>query len=87
LTLGKVNFGPLLLSGKNKETAILKNLEDVPISFYFDKESIKGEPDYNNSLQVSPMSGVVKPESEIPIEIVFQPKNEISYNYNLSCNV
>jgi hydrocephalus-inducing protein len=37
LTLGKVNFGPLLLGGKNKETALLKNLEDVPISFNFDK--------------------------------------------------
>lgn len=87
LTLGKVNFGPLLLGGKNKETAVLKNLEDVPISFHFDKQSVKGEPDFNNSLQVAPLSGVIKPEAEVPIEILFAPKSEIAYNYNLSCNV
>lgn len=31
--VGKVNFGPLLIGGKNKEIVRLKNLEDVPISF------------------------------------------------------
>jgi hydrocephalus-inducing protein len=31
--VGKVNFGPLLIGGKNKEIVVLKNLEDVPISF------------------------------------------------------
>ncbi len=40
---GKINFGPLLLGGKNKEILNLKNLEDVPLAFSFDKESIKGE--------------------------------------------
>ena len=37
LDVGKVNFGPLLLGGKNKEVIHLKNLEDVPIQFSFDK--------------------------------------------------
>lgn len=41
--VGKVNFGPLLIGGKNKETVLLKNLEDVPISFIYDKNSIKGD--------------------------------------------
>jgi len=50
LDVGKVNFGPLLLGGKNKEIVHLKNLEDVPIQFSFDKQSIKGEPEYNDSL-------------------------------------
>jgi len=40
---GKINFGPLLLGGKNKELIRLKNLEDVPLPFSFDKASIKGE--------------------------------------------
>jgi len=31
--VGKVNFGPLLVQGRNKETVILKNLEDVPMAF------------------------------------------------------
>ena len=39
---GKINFGPLLIGGKNKEIISLKNLEDVPLAFNFDKESIKG---------------------------------------------
>ena len=36
---GKVNVGPLLLSGRAKEYVKLKNLENVPIHFNFDKES------------------------------------------------
>lgn len=36
---------------------------------------------------MTPISGVVKPEAEVPIEILFAPQSEISYNYNLSCNV
>lgn len=34
---GKINFGPLLLGGKNRETVSLKNLEEVPLAFNFDK--------------------------------------------------
>jgi len=54
----------LLLQGKNKETVKLKNLEDVPIAFAFERDSIKGENDYGDSLQVIPMSGVIKPLSD-----------------------
>ena len=46
IDVGKVNFGPLLLGGKNKEIVFIKNLESVPIHFSFDKETIAGEPDY-----------------------------------------
>jgi len=41
--VGKVSFGPLLIGGKNKEVVRLKNLEDVPINFHFDKSSVQGE--------------------------------------------
>ena len=73
LSLGKINFGPLLLGGKNKETVYLKNLEEVPISFSFDKESVKGEAEYGESLKVHPISGIVRPESEIAVEVQFHP--------------
>jgi hydrocephalus-inducing protein len=33
------------------------------------------------------MSGVVPALSDLPIEITFQPKSELTYNYNLMCNV
>lgn len=41
--MGKINFGPLLIGGKNKESVCLKNMEDVPLTFDFDKKSIIGE--------------------------------------------
>lgn len=69
--VGKVNYGPLLIGGKNKEVVNLKNLENVPIAFAFDKDSIKGENEYGDSLIVTPMSGVIKPNSDQPIEITF----------------
>ena len=62
IDVGKVNFGPLLLKGRNKETVHIKNLEHIPFSFTFDKESISGDPEYANSLNVSPMSGVIRAE-------------------------
>lgn len=52
--VGKVDFGPLLINGKNKETVRIKNLEEVPISFYFERESVKGDPEYADSLSVYP---------------------------------
>lgn len=38
--VGKVNFGPLLIGGKNKETVYLKNLEEIPVPFVIDKKSV-----------------------------------------------
>ena len=64
IDVGKVNFGPLLIGGKNKEVVTLKNLEDVPIPFNFIKETIKGDLEYSDSLKVTPMSGVVRENSE-----------------------
>ena len=84
---GKINFGPLLLGGKNKETINLINQEHLPFDFQFDKTSIKENPDYGDSLQVSPTTGTIPPQGQIPIDVLFKPKYETSYNYNLICNV
>ncbi len=81
---GKVNFGPLLLNGKAKETVRIKNLEGVPIQFNFDKESLKGDADIE-CITVNPMSGVVKANSDQPIDITFIPKEEKSFNFNILC--
>lgn len=53
--VGKVNFGPLLIGGKNKEVVRLKNLEEIPIAFNFDKSTVVGDPDYAGSLSVTPI--------------------------------
>lgn len=87
IDVGKINFGPLLLGGKNKETVRLKNIESVPIQFSFSKDSIKGDIDYADSLSITPMNGVVRPDSEVLLEVTFQPKVERSFNYNLICDV
>ena len=87
IDVGKVNFGPLLLKGKNKETVHIKNLEHIPFSFTFDKDSISGDPEYANSLVVSPMSGVIRSDGQVAINITFQPRIETEYNYNILCNV
>lgn len=57
--VGKVNFGPLLLGGKNREVVHLKNLEEVPMAFNFEKSTVKGAIEYADSLVVSPMSGTI----------------------------
>ena len=87
IDVGKVNFGPLLLKGRNKEIVHIKNLEHIPFSFQFEKDSVLGDTDYANSLLVHPMSGVIRADSQVPITITFQPRIETSYNYNLLCNV
>ena len=57
--VGMVNFGPLLINGSNKKVIKLKNIEHIPFAFAFNKESIKGLPDYGDSLTITPMSGTV----------------------------
>jgi hydrocephalus-inducing protein len=84
---GKITFGPLLLEGKNREVVNIINQEEIPFSFNFSKESVKGSPDFGDSLRITPLTGVVPPQGQIPIEVLFQPKYELTYNYNLTCNV
>jgi len=80
---GKINFGPLLIGGKSRETVNLINQEHLPFTFHFNKDTIKENPDYGDSLQVSPLSGTVPPQSQVPIEVLFKPKYETNFNYNL----
>ena len=85
--IGKVNFGPLLIGGKNKEIIQIINEEHLPYKFNFDKESIKGNINYGDSLFVNPMIGTLQPKSSTNIEITFMPRSEKEFNYNLSLKV
>ena len=87
LESSRVKFGPLLLQCKNKEVIKIINQEHIPFAFNFTKESVRGSPDFGDSLKVSPMQGVVPALSDLPIEIAFTPKFELKYNYNLQCNI
>ena len=83
---GKINFGPLLLGGKSGVQRInLVNNEIIPFQFSFSRKSMKGHE--GNSLSVKPLQGTIPPQGSLPIEVKFNPTQEISYNYNLVCNV
>ena len=82
--VGKVNFGQLLLQGKNKEVIqIINEEENIPFKFSFDKDSVKGPNSYGDSLQINPMFGTLAPKSSFPIELTFMPKVEKEFNWNL----
>mmetsp|Transcript_36385 Transcript_36385/g.6511 ORF Transcript_36385/g.6511 Transcript_36385/m.6511 type:complete len:91 (+) Transcript_36385:10451-10723(+) len=84
---GKISFGQLLIDGKAKETVKLVNHEHIPFSFTFDRHSIKGDESYSDSLSVHPISGTVPANGSFNIDVMFKPRKEIEYNYNLVCNV
>lgn len=78
-----MKFGPLLIGGKATETVRIINQEHIPFAFNFSNSSVKGSPDYGDSLKVIPMSGIIPAFSDLPVEIQFNPKYEFTYNYNL----
>ena len=84
---GKVVFDPLLLGGRNKKIVNIINEEHIPFKFIFDKDSIKGQNSYGDSLIVSPIAGTLTPNSSTPIEITFMPRVERDFNYNLLLKV
>jgi len=88
LSTSKVDFGPLLLSGKCKETVMLKNLDNVPYNFSFSKSSLKDVgKDRQSSLKISPLHGTILPNQDFPVTIVFSPKLEIDFNFNLQLTI
>ena len=86
LKTGKVNFGPLLLGDKSKAVVNLINQEHLPFAFNLNKESIRGNPDYGDSLAVTHLSGTVPPQFQIPLEVLFKLKYKMSYNDNF-CSI
>ena len=80
----KIDFGPLLLSGKSKEVIYIKNLDQSTYTFAFQKTSLKGTgADHANSLKIQPMSGQLPPGQDVPVTLSFSPKAETDFNYNL----
>ncbi|RKP17692.1 hypothetical protein ROZALSC1DRAFT_23958, partial [Rozella allomycis CSF55] len=78
-----VNFKSILVDCPVKESLNLVNQENIP--FYFSFNDILNE---NSSvIQINPNSGFIAPKSEQIITVMFQPRSEKIYNYNLICNV
>ena len=84
------NFGPLLLGHTTRETMFLINREHIPFAFAFEKSSFAGGPVGEggpSTLSVEPLSGVVGPGSELPIEVAFSPLIEKLFNFNVEMKV
>jgi len=81
-----LNFGERLVESSVTEKVSLVNKEHLPFSFTIDKSSfqIEGMPE---ALHVSPMSGVIGPDSSIDLHVTFKPLQERAFNFNVVCNV
>jgi hydrocephalus-inducing protein len=81
-----INFGERLIDGETVEKVRLVNKEHIPFSFSFDESSFKieGQPQV---ISVSPISGVVGPDTSTDIEVTFKPVQERAFNFNVVCNV
>nr|XP_023421731.1 hydrocephalus-inducing protein homolog [Cavia porcellus] len=86
LNKSHLNFHALLIGREAKENVQIINKEEQGFNFAFQDNSRYSE-GFNNNLVVSPMEGWIPPQSRIPIEIFFTPKQEGDVNFNLICNV
>lgn len=74
-----VNFKSQLVGRQLKEVVYLINNEKVPFSFGFNETSFELGSDGSPVLKFSPTSGTIAPNSEVPIEIKFNPSAEKVY--------
>mmetsp|Transcript_4036 Transcript_4036/g.9628 ORF Transcript_4036/g.9628 Transcript_4036/m.9628 type:complete len:4944 (+) Transcript_4036:104-14935(+) len=83
-----VNFNALLLGGKATQTIKIVNKEHIPFSFAFHAASYGADDKTQPAvLRITPASGQVSPNSELPINITFAPTQEKTFNFNVVCNV
>eukprot|EP00434_Breviolum_minutum_P007893 symbB.v1.2.006964.t2/scaffold348.1/size222345/3 len=81
-----INFGERLLQGVASESVLLVNKEHIPFSFQIDPASFQEEGGLQ-ALSISPMSGVVGPDSSVTISVNFKPLEERPFNFNIACNI
>lgn len=82
------NFGPLLIGQRAREIVHIVNTEHLPFSFVFERASFAAGPIGADSVVgVSPHSGVVGPDSRLPVELTFAPTLEKHFNFNLELKI
>eukprot|EP00435_Cladocopium_sp_Y103_P015819 s1994_g3.t2 len=81
-----INFGERLLQGVASESVLLVNKEHIPFSFQIDPASFQEEGGLQ-ALSISPMNGVVGPDSSVSIHVNFKPLEERPFNFNIACNI
>merc|ERR1719506_1377354 len=82
------NFQNLLVGAIARHTVRVVNKEHTPFSFEFkldqSSNSSEAEP---SALKILPQRGTVGPESSTEIELIFEPKTEKVFNFNVVCDV
>eukprot|EP00930_Biecheleria_cincta_P015308 TRINITY_DN12810_c0_g1_i1.p1 TRINITY_DN12810_c0_g1~~TRINITY_DN12810_c0_g1_i1.p1 ORF type:complete len:5041 (+),score=1000.88 TRINITY_DN12810_c0_g1_i1:126-15248(+) len=81
-----INFGERLLQGVASETVQLVNKEHIPFSWSIDPATFQEEGELQ-ALSISPVSGVVGPDSSVTITVSFKPLEERPFNFNVACNI
>ncbi|XP_013359426.1 PREDICTED: hydrocephalus-inducing protein homolog isoform X2 [Chinchilla lanigera] len=86
LNKSHINFRSLLIGREAKETVQIINKEEQGFHFAFQDNSRYSE-GFGSCLVVCPMEGWIPPQSRLPIDICFTPKQEGDVNFHLICNV
>jgi len=88
LNTAHINFHANILNRTAKQVIYLKNSEHLPFSFSVDPAALSA---FNEEgavkLKMTPSSGVVGPESTLPINIFFTPLVERQFNWNMEIAV
>ena len=79
-----VNFGPLIVGRSSINGVNIENHTDSPFAWSMDKSA---QQILENTLEVTPMTGVVQAHSKMPIKLVFKPQVEKLYSLTLPFTV
>lgn len=89
LDKARLNFQAVLVGDTAKQIVNICNREKIPFGFSFRRNVFTSNdlPDGNPIVTVLPSSGTVAAGQDIPIEVIYTPDAEESYNFNLQCHV
>ncbi len=79
-----INFKHLLLGTRKRDVIYLVNNENMPFAFNINfEQDTKSLP----VLDIKPASGVVPAEGRLPLNIMFRPRAEVEYNFNVNFDI
>lgn len=81
-----LNFNELMIGRKLTEKVYIINSEHIPFAWSVNNNSFAGSGG-KPVVDVVPSSGVVGPESRMPINVTFRPDREVNYNYMVDFEV
>lgn len=82
-----INFKAVLIGRHIKDSIELINDEPVPFKYCFQDTSMDFSADGTSVFKLTPSSGVISPNSSCLIDVIFAPKCEKQFNFNLLCKI